>query len=219
MVNDMLKAVCDFVNDAALKDGLVGVLKEDINSFYEVGDVGSLMLKAANNNHTPEKVKEGKESLFFNSPPYVVNTPYHAADTLFIERLLFSPSTQPTSLNSFSFSSKILTDLPAYNPEHDSDPEPFLQQLENNLQIVNLHPSMWNMALAKYTQGSKITSHWMAPRCLAKSTPANTTMATTMGPPHLLPHHQDILCPPTNTPAISAQHPGILVISVNPTSL
>ncbi|KAL6058821.1 hypothetical protein QOT17_014618 [Balamuthia mandrillaris] len=76
--------------------------------------------------HTkPEKVKEGEESLFFNSPPHI-----------------------PTG-------------LPAYNPEHDGNLEPFLQQLENNLQIVNLHLNMWNMALAKYTQGSKIASHWV----------------------------------------------------------
>ncbi|KAL6044288.1 hypothetical protein QOT17_005377 [Balamuthia mandrillaris] len=76
--------------------------------------------------HTePKKVKEGEESLFFDSPPHI-----------------------PTGLL-------------AYNPERDGDPEPFLRQLENNLQIVNLHPSIWNMALAKYTQGSKIASHWV----------------------------------------------------------
>ncbi|KAL6060046.1 hypothetical protein QOT17_013790 [Balamuthia mandrillaris] len=38
---------------------------------------------------------------------------------------------------------------------------------------------------------------------------------TTTGPPHLLPHHQDILCPSTNTPAANAQRFSILVISVN----
>ncbi|KAL6058455.1 hypothetical protein QOT17_014850 [Balamuthia mandrillaris] len=90
----------------------------------------------------PEKVKEGEESLFFN------------------KRLLFSPSAQPTSSDSPLFSSKIPTGLPAYNSEHDGDPEPFLQQLENNLQIVNLRSNMWNMALAKYTQGSKTASNW-----------------------------------------------------------
>ncbi|KAL6052123.1 hypothetical protein QOT17_018780 [Balamuthia mandrillaris] len=57
--------------------------------------------------------------------------------------------------------SEILIGLPAYNPECNSDLEPFLWQLENNLQIVNLHSSMWNMALAKYTQGSKTTSNWV----------------------------------------------------------
>ncbi|KAL6048891.1 hypothetical protein QOT17_020773 [Balamuthia mandrillaris] len=112
--------------------------------------------------HTePKKVKEGEESLFLNSPPHIVDTPYHAADTPFTEHLLFSPSASPTSLDSPSFSSKIPTGLPAYNPEHDDDLEPFLWQLENNLQIVNLHPSIWNMALAKYTQGSKIAFHWV----------------------------------------------------------
>ncbi|KAL6079928.1 hypothetical protein QOT17_000320 [Balamuthia mandrillaris] len=55
----------------------------------------------------------------------------------------------------------ILTGLPAYNPEHDGNLEPFFQQLENNLQIVNLNPNLWNMALAKYTQGSKTTSSWV----------------------------------------------------------
>ncbi|KAL6046892.1 hypothetical protein QOT17_021955 [Balamuthia mandrillaris] len=79
-----------------------------------------------------EKVKEGEESLFFDSP------------------------------------SHILTGLLAYNPECDGDLEPFLWQLENNLQIVNLHPSMWNMALAKYTQGSKITSYWEPARKVIK---------------------------------------------------
>ncbi|KAL6057288.1 hypothetical protein QOT17_015610 [Balamuthia mandrillaris] len=63
-------------------------------------------------------------------------TPYHAADTPFAKHPLFSPSAQPTSLDSPSFSSKILTSLLAYNPEGNNDLEPFLQQLENNLQIV-----------------------------------------------------------------------------------
>ncbi|KAL6040514.1 hypothetical protein QOT17_025351 [Balamuthia mandrillaris] len=35
----------------------------------------------------------------------------------------------------------------------------------------------------------------------------------------LLPHHQDIFRPPTSTPVVRAQRPGILVISVNPASL
>ncbi|KAL6052044.1 hypothetical protein QOT17_018831 [Balamuthia mandrillaris] len=36
----------NFVHDEVLKDGLVNVCKEDINSSYEVGDVESLMLEA-----------------------------------------------------------------------------------------------------------------------------------------------------------------------------
>ncbi|KAL6052130.1 hypothetical protein QOT17_018787 [Balamuthia mandrillaris] len=56
---------------------------------------------------------------------------------------------------------QILTGLPAYIPKHDSNPEPFLWQLKNNLQIVNFHPSMWNMAFVKYSQGSKTASHWL----------------------------------------------------------
>ncbi|KAL6071853.1 hypothetical protein QOT17_006025 [Balamuthia mandrillaris] len=43
------------------------------------------VVKAQWQQHTePEKVKEGKESLFFDSPPHV-HTPYHAADTSFTE--------------------------------------------------------------------------------------------------------------------------------------
>ncbi|KAL6051815.1 hypothetical protein QOT17_018977 [Balamuthia mandrillaris] len=70
------------------------------------------VVKAQQQPHTkPEKVKEGEKSLFFDSPPYVVNTPYHAADTPFTEHLLFFPLVRPTSLDSPSFSSKIPTGL------------------------------------------------------------------------------------------------------------
>ncbi|KAL6050318.1 hypothetical protein QOT17_019881 [Balamuthia mandrillaris] len=69
-----------------------------------------------------EKVKEGDESLFFNRPPHIADTPYYTADTPFTEHLLFFLSARPTSLDSPSFSSKIPTGLLAYNPEHDGDP-------------------------------------------------------------------------------------------------
>ncbi|KAL6050319.1 hypothetical protein QOT17_019882 [Balamuthia mandrillaris] len=108
-----------------------------------------------------DKVKEGEESLFFDSPAHIADTPYRAANVSFTERPLFSPSARPTSPDSPSFSFKIPTGLPAYNPERDGNLEPFLQQLENNLQIVNLNPNLWNMALAKYTQGSKTASSWV----------------------------------------------------------
>ncbi|KAL6066923.1 hypothetical protein QOT17_009284 [Balamuthia mandrillaris] len=108
-----------------------------------------------------DKVKEGEESLFFDSPAHIADTPYHAANVSFTERLLFFPSARPTSPDSSSFEFKILTGLSAYNLERDGDLEPFLQQLENNLQIVNLNPNLWNMALAKHTQGSKTASSWV----------------------------------------------------------
>ncbi|KAL6056985.1 hypothetical protein QOT17_015755 [Balamuthia mandrillaris] len=72
-----------------------------------------------------DKVKEGKESLFFNSLAHVANTAYHAANVSFTECPLFSPLALPTSPDSSSFSLKILTGLSAYNPECDANPEPF----------------------------------------------------------------------------------------------
>ncbi|KAL6062761.1 hypothetical protein QOT17_012037 [Balamuthia mandrillaris] len=75
--------------------------------------------------HTePDKVKEDEESLFYVSPYQVTDTPYRAVDTPYTEHPLFSSSTRPTSTDSPSFSSKIPTGLPAYNPERDGDPEP-----------------------------------------------------------------------------------------------
>ncbi|KAL6045445.1 hypothetical protein QOT17_022779 [Balamuthia mandrillaris] len=99
----------EFTNTITHTDKRFNTLTRLVNNItdrLECIKLNQVVIAQQQQHSEPEKVKEGEESLFFDSPPHI-----------------------PAG-------------LPVYNPEHDGDPEPFLWQLENNLQIVNLHPSM-----------------------------------------------------------------------------
>ncbi|KAL6048892.1 hypothetical protein QOT17_020774 [Balamuthia mandrillaris] len=69
---------------------------------------------------------------------------------------------------------------------------------------------LWNTE--KYDQAVQIALTPFSMSCLLHPTSRHSAAEC---PPHLLPHHQDILHPPINTPAISAQCPGILPAALN----
>ncbi|KAL6067777.1 hypothetical protein QOT17_008677 [Balamuthia mandrillaris] len=100
----------------------------------------------------------------------------------------------------------------------------FFRQLENNLQIVNLNPNLWNMALAKYTQGSKTASSWVQNNIVIPRLPwhqARDVYATHFGSAELQTPLHDELTPSSlqqqrkNT---STQHPVNAITPSSPTS-
>ncbi|KAL6070431.1 hypothetical protein QOT17_006960 [Balamuthia mandrillaris] len=115
-VNTVIKAL----------DPLSGFEHQFILAYHPEADraAKSHVVLAQRQQHTkPEKVKEGKKSLFFDSTPHVTDTPYCVAGLSFIEH--------PLLLQTL-FSSKIPTGLLAHNPECDGHLESFCWQLENN---------------------------------------------------------------------------------------
>ncbi|KAL6047893.1 Chromo domain-containing protein [Balamuthia mandrillaris] len=78
-------------------------LMNNITDHLECIKLNQVVIAQWQQHSEPEKVKEGEESLFFNSPPHVADTPYHAADTPFIAPVIFPFSMTYLSGLSFIF--------------------------------------------------------------------------------------------------------------------